>query len=91
MFAVTDEVTTATGEEEAAGVGRVEQCRRTPIRPTSSSSMHLGKEKVENIMVCVYMQSTFDHRVVLQAAQKQWHRWRWDRAPLGPKLPWTQS
>ena len=44
MFDVTDEVTLATTEEEAAGVGRVEQCRRTPIRPTSSSSMHLDVE-----------------------------------------------
>jgi len=44
MFDVTDEVTLATTEEEAAGVGRVEQCRRTPIRPTSSSSMHLRSQ-----------------------------------------------
>ena len=29
--------------------------------------------------------------MVLQAAQKQWHRWRWDKAPLGPKLPWNTS
>ena len=37
------------------------------------------------------MQSTFDHRVVLQAAQKQWHRWKWDKAALGPKLPWKRT
>ena len=87
MFAVTDEVTTATREEEAAGVGKVEQCSRTPIRPTSSSSMHLDKEEIENMTVCT-VRFTFDHREVLQAAQKQWHMWRSDKAPSGPKLPW---
>jgi hypothetical protein len=44
MFAVTDEVTIATREEEAAGVGTVEQRSRTPIRPTSSSNMHLRSQ-----------------------------------------------
>ena len=88
MFAVTAEVTIATTEEEAAGVGTVEQLSRTPIRPTSSSSMHLDKEEIENMTVCI-VRFTFDHRVVLQAAQKQWHTWSWDKAPLGPKLPWN--
>ena len=52
--------------------------------------MHLDEEEVvENMTVCIRF--TFDHRVVLQAAQKQWHTWRWDKAPLGPKLPWNTS
>ena len=44
-----------------------------------------------NIQYTIYnIRPTFDHRVVLQAAQKQWHRWKWDKAPSGPKLPWSQ-
>jgi len=45
MFEVTEEVTTATTEEEAAGVGRVEHWRRTPMRPTSSSRLHLLSQR----------------------------------------------
>jgi len=44
MFEVTDEVTRARTEEAAAGVGTVEQWSRTPIRPMSSSSMHLRSQ-----------------------------------------------
>ena len=48
MFEVTEEVTTATTEEEAAGVGRVEHWRRTPMRPTSSSRLHLETKEISS-------------------------------------------